>query len=444
MGMIWKLLLILLPMMLHASDLAQALEMMAAPPSMTRVLLADPRPSTFRLPARVFLPSEVMAPTATITVNFTNFTAEQKTAFLAAAQIWANTVSSTVPIVIDATWADLTPPILGQSGPNTIWRDFTNSQPGQWYVVALANKLFGSDLDPSSADMHITFNTYYVDNFYFGVDGHPPAGKTDFVTVILHEICHGLGFLSSFTKNSSGLGAWGFSGFPFITDPSYYNGFSQQLIKTSLFPNPSSELLAQITSNNVFWTGTKAVQANGGNPVQIYAPSAWSAGSSMSHLGEIYRNTPNALMLYSLSAGASIHDPGPITLGLLQDIGWTATPPSVPTIGFSPSSLTPSCQQGKNASSQIFQVWNSDGGTLNYSINDNQTWLSCTPTSCSSTGEHDTITVNYATSGLKAGTYKAVITITASGASNTPQTIPVTLTVRNGLVPAILELLLLS
>jgi hypothetical protein len=140
-------------------------------------------------------------------------------------------------------------------------------------------------------------------------------------------------------------------------------------------------------------------------------------------------------MLYAISAGASIHDPGPFTLGLLQDIGWTTVSPSAPSIGFAPASLTPSCQVGQNAASQTFEVWNSGGGTLNYSLSDNQTWLACTPTSGTSTGGRATITVNYTTSGLAAGNYNAVITITASGASNSPQTIPVTLTVnKQGLV----------
>jgi len=89
-----------------------------------------------------------------------------------------------------------------------------------------------------------------------------------------------------------------------------------------------------------------------------------------------------------------------------------------------------SCTKGANATSQTFQVRNSGGGTLSYSISDNATWLSCSPTSGSSTGEQDTVTVRYATSGLAAGTHTATITIAATGASNTPRTIPVTLTVK--------------
>jgi hypothetical protein len=55
--------------------------------------------------------------------------------------------------------------------------------------------------------------------------------------------------------------------------------------------------------------------------------------------------------------------------------------------------------------------------------------LSCSPANGTSTAETDTISVNYNTSGLNAGTHNATITISASGATNSPQTISVTLTV---------------
>ena len=92
-----------------------------------------------------------------------------------------------------------------------------------------------------------------------------------------------------------------FGTFPFIFDPLYANGSHQQLINTTLFPNPSSELLGQMTSDNIYCTGAKVMQANAGNPVKMYAPSPWAQGSSMVHWDEIYRDTPNALMRYAIS-----------------------------------------------------------------------------------------------------------------------------------------------
>ena len=65
------------------------------------------------------------------------------------------------------------------------------------------------------------------------------------------------------------------------------------------------------------------------------------------------------------------------------------------------------------------------------------TWLSVSPTSGTSTGSGDkqTHTVGYTTSGLTAGTYTGHITVTDAAASNSPQTITVSLTVQTG--PAI-------
>jgi hypothetical protein len=104
-------------------------------------------------------------------------------------------------------------------------------------------------------------------------------------------------------------------------------------------------------------------------------------------------------------------------------------PSSPPAISRSPVSLSASCSRGSNASKQSFQVSNSGGETLSYSITDDASWLSCSPASGSSTGESDTIKVSFRTSGLAVGTYSATITITAAGANNAPQTIPVSLTV---------------
>ena len=105
------------------------------------------------------------------------------------------------------------------------------------------------------------------------------------------------------------------------------------------------------------------------------------------------------------------------------------SPSPYPLISVSPSSLSSSTTGGSSPSNQTFNVWNSGGGTLSYSISVDKSWLSCSPASGSSAGEQDTITVSYSTSSLSPGGYSATITVSDSGASNTPQTIPVSLTV---------------
>jgi len=84
-------------------------------------------------------------------------------------------------------------------------------------------------------------------------------------------------------------------------------------------------------------------------------------------------------------------------------------------------------EEGSNPTSQTLQISNSGGGTLNWSVSGDTSWLSLSSTSGSSTGETDEVTVNVDISGLSAGTHTATITISATGATNTPQTTSVTL-----------------
>jgi len=121
---------------------------------------------------------------------------------------------------------------------------------------------------------------------------------------------------------------------------------------------------------------------------------------------------------------------GGSTNGLLFDnLVVTEASGSSPTISLNKSSLSPSCTAGSSPSNDTFTVTNSGGETLDYTVTDNQTWLSGSPTSGTSTGEADTITVTYSTAGLDVGTHYATISVTDTGATNSPQTIAVTLTV---------------
>ena len=80
-----------------------------------------------------------------------------------------------------------------------------------------------------------------------------------------------------------------------------------------------------------------------------------------------------------------------------------------------------------NSTSKSFTIKNSGEGTLNYSISNDATWLSVSPqTGCSKgiTIDHE---ASVDISGMSEGKYTATITISASEASNNPQTIAVSL-----------------
>ena len=76
------------------------------------------------------------------------------------------------------------------------------------------------------------------------------------------------------------------------------------------------------------------------------------------------------------------------------------------------------------SASQTLAITNSGGGTLTWSASSNQTWLTLSATSGTAPSS---VTVSVNSAGLAAGTYNATITITATGATNSPCTVPVTL-----------------
>jgi len=101
---------------------------------------------------------------------------------------------------------------------------------------------------------------------------------------------------------------------------------------------------------------------------------------------------------------------------------------STSQISFSPASLSfTAVRGGSNPASETLDIWNSGVGRLDWSLSDDAAWLSENPTGGSSIGEHDTVAVRVDIAGMSDGDYSADITITASGASNSPQTVPITL-----------------
>lgn len=274
-------------------------------------------------------------------------------AFQYAVNIWSTQITSSVPIEINACWKPLGSNVLGSAGPVNFYRDFSGApRSGTWYPVALANALAGKDLDVNDgydsdndgldpdAEISANFSSTFS-SWYFGTDGNTPVGKYDFVTVVLHEIGHGLGFLGSMLVDDginnannpvecigvSGQGCWGLgSGFPFIYDRFAEDGNGVSLLNTGTYPNPSTALKNALTGQvggGVYFDGPNANAANGGARVKLYTPLSWSQGSSYAHLDEIFNGTPNALMTYSLDKAEAIHSPGPVMLGIFKDTGWT-------------------------------------------------------------------------------------------------------------------------
>jgi hypothetical protein len=136
-------------------------------------------------------------------------------AFTYAANLWARQLDSPVTIRIQAAFNPLGAGVLGSAGTINIFRDFTPAGlypgpqfPFTWYGGAIADKRAGFDLNPNGADINTQFNSDF--NFYLGVDRNFGPGQYDLVTVLLHELGHGLGF-QNFVSRTTGANQSGFT-----------------------------------------------------------------------------------------------------------------------------------------------------------------------------------------------------------------------------------------
>jgi hypothetical protein len=109
------------------------------------------------------------------------------------------------------------------------------------------------------------------------------------------------------------------------------------------------------------------------------------------------------------------------------DCGWLDKVEYLPdtTIILNRTQLTFGAVQGSTTGSQTFSI-SSNAGILNWSVNANKSWIDCSPTSGIGFG---VVTVSVNPTGLAKGTYTGTITVSDPNATNSPQTVSVTLNV---------------
>jgi len=114
-----------------------------------------------------------------------------------------------------------------------------------------------------------------------------------------------------------------------------------------------------------------------------------------------------------------------------QSVAVTLNVNDLPTIGLSPSTLSFAAPAGgPNPPSQAVAVSNVGTGTLDWTLGPLPSWLSATPLSGSlAAGASVPVDFTADVTGLAAGVYTASIPVTSASATNSPQTVFVTLTV---------------
>jgi hypothetical protein len=185
--------------------------------------------------------------------------------FQHAANLWGATLTSPATILVGAFFNPLpctaTAAVLGSAGPTLVFSDFSGATyANTWFHSALADKLFGSDLAPGFPDIGAIFNSdlgnagcLTGNGWYYGLDNqHGPL--IDLVTVVLHELAHGLGF-SNFVDVATGANFLGF------TD--IYSKYTYDLTTSKFWAQMTDQerMASAINSRNVIWTGANVTAA---------------------------------------------------------------------------------------------------------------------------------------------------------------------------------------
>ena len=261
-------------------------------------------------------------------------------AFQAAANLWAAALESEITIKIQAQFNPMggssNSAILGSAGPMTFVRDFPGAPlTGTWYPVALANALSSGDRNGSSAEIVANFNSD-VDNstvlgsvgWYYGLNGNP-GSNIDLITVVLHELGHGLGFTH---RISLSTGAFS-SNIPDIYSRNLVYNSGSGLQNVASLSN-ATRLTAIKSGTNLLWNGVNATaEASGktgglgaGGRPQMYAPNPVKSGSSVSHFNTTL--TSNEIMEPSYTG---LNHNVDLTLAVFEDIGWSSSSSPTPT-----------------------------------------------------------------------------------------------------------------
>jgi hypothetical protein len=327
------------------------------------------------------------------------------TALVYAANIWGTLISSPVPIQVSACWTATLPCDGIACGDTVTYAGNFNHAPlvDTYYPIALANAVAGSDLAPYDKDINLWFDSSKT--WSFATSGPPGAGY-DFVSTALHELGHGLGFAGNMYENSN-IGFCGNGPISWYVCPTIYDRFvvDSQGVPLLDYLETYPPTLGTRLKSDALSAGPNTLSSNGGTAARLYTPPTFALGSSINHLDPVtFGGGPNTLMLPELQAG--VRAPGPVTLAILQDMGWVLT-----NVAANLSSAGPlAAGKGSDAIFTTGLTWPAYGGqsiSYRWSASDQ------TPVTHTLTSLNDTLSLHWDNPGLKT----LVVTATGSGAA---------------------------
>ena len=161
--------------------------------------------------------------------------------------IWGDILVSRVPIKTQIYWEELASTTLASAGSDKVYKNFRNAPfRDVWYPSALANAISGKSINDQNTDIILRINK----NISWDIPssmGPSGSGLYDLLSVILHEIAHGIGFVSSFEENGTNKVKWGIQNIPFIYDKYLIDTKNQELANNRFYTNDSEELHKVVT-----------------------------------------------------------------------------------------------------------------------------------------------------------------------------------------------------
>jgi len=209
--------------------------------------------------------------------------------FKQAARIWGRRLQSDVRIqvlaAIEPLDCDNTGAVLGAAGPIQVFSDFPNApRANTWYPVALANKIARRDLAPGpivtglEADIVASFNSELGkpgclpnNGWYLGLDANESGGQINFITTVLHEMGHGLGFLQATVDEETGARLEG------LADVWEQFLFDNTARKTWLQMSDAERAASAVNPRQLAWNGFN-VRAAAGSVLERGVPELYVAG----------------------------------------------------------------------------------------------------------------------------------------------------------------------
>jgi len=226
---------------------------------------------------------------------------KQRLATEYALELWSEQLAGSVPVNIEVDIVPLGDGILGMSFfPNVFGTDTL-------YPAALWNQIVGYNAN-YEWDIKIVMSSQY--SFYYGLDGNTTS--MDYVTIMLHEVTHGLGFGCYCSPDGNF----------FYDAPGIYDYMLYQGLNGPCFTELSeSARAALMVSNNLYagGPGSNLLEANNGVRVKMYAPTTYSGGSSAHH----WDNNVGFINFMQYAYQYPLHTFNNRKMGILTDMGWT-------------------------------------------------------------------------------------------------------------------------